>query len=266
MQLSNSAIESIGRRARRFVYDLFYAIGFFVEIIRVVPNYFAMGRRRRGGGVLVMQVLFTGVQALSTVAVIAVGIGAIIIIQGLSLLPQFGQGDLIYAILVAVITRELGPVLTAFIVTARSGTAISTELGTMVVNHEIEAYMATGVNPITYLAVPRLLAMVVSLFLLNVYFNFFGLIGSFVVTQIIRPFSIQEYATGIYAALAMQDILTSVVKSVVFGLIIGTVATYHGFRVERAATEVPVRAIRSVGQGIAYIVIANALITLISYL
>ena len=259
-------VESLGRKTRQFFFDMLYSVGFFVEVLRDIPGYFAMGRRRSGGGVLIMQILFTGVGALSIIAVIAAGIGAIIIVQGLSLLPQFGQGQMIYVILVTVITRELGPILTATIVAARSGTAITTELGTMVVNREIEAYLATGINPITYLAVPRLLAMVIAMVLLNIYFNLFGWIGSFFVTQIIRPFSIQEYAVGIYGAVTLFDITMSFIKSAVFGIIVGTVATHQGFRVERAGTEVPVRAIRSVSLSIALIVVANALITLLSYL
>lgn len=258
-------LEATGRITRQLFYDSFYAIGFLTEIVRNIPSYFVMSRRRSGGGVLMMQILFTGVGALAIVAVISVGIGAIIIVQGMSLLPQFGQTQILYVILITVITREFGPILTATIVAARSGTAISTELGTMVVNHEIEAYLATGINPLTYLAVPRLLGMVISMVLLNIYFNLFGLVGSFFVSQLVRPFSIQEYAVGIFGAITLLDITTSVIKSVTFGVIVGAVATYHGFRVQSAATEVPVRAIKSVGHSITLIIVANALITLISY-
>lgn len=259
-------VEATGRRTRAFFYETLYALGFFTELVRDIPSYFAMGRSRQGGGVLKMQILFTGVGALSIIAVISVGIGAIIIVQGQSLLPQFGQGQIMYIILITVITRELGPVLTATIVAARSGTAITTELGTMGVNNEIEAYLATGINPITYLGVPRLLGMVIAMFLLNIYFNLFGLVGSFFVTQIIRSFSIQEYTVGIFEAVTLLDLATSAIKAIVFGVIVGSVATYHGFRVERSGTEVPVRAISSVGQSVTLIIVANAIITLISYL
>ena len=109
-------------------------------------------------------------------AFIALALGALIIVQGNSILPRFGQGKLLYTLLVIVITRELGPLLTAFIIIARSGTAIATELGNMVISHEIEAYVAVGINPIAYLVVPRFLGVTVSMVLLTVYFNFFGLV------------------------------------------------------------------------------------------
>ncbi|MFW6234608.1 MAG: ABC transporter permease [Spirochaetota bacterium] len=259
-------LHAIGSRVLRAPKELTYGLGFMVEIVRNVPAYFRMQRRGGGGGVLKMQILFTGVNALSIVAVLSLAIGAIIIIQGLSTLPQFGQGQLIYTLLIAVITRELGPILTAFIVIARSGTAISTELGNMVVDHQIEAYMATGLNPITYHAVPRVIGVVVSLVLLNIYFNFFGLVGSFLVTQLVQPLSLEEYLFGLYGSVSLVDFVASFTKSVVFGVIIGSVATYQGLAVERAGTEVPVRAIKAVGQGITLTIVANAAITLASYL
>lgn len=259
-------LDAVGTRVLRAPKELVYALGFMIEIVRNIPAYFRMQRRGGGGGVLKMQILFTGVNALSIVAVLSLAIGAVIIIQGLTVLPQLGQGQLIYTILITVITRELGPILTAFIVISRSGTAISTELGNMVVDHQIEAYMATGLNPITYLAVPRVLGVVISLVLLNIYFNFFGLVGSFLVTQLVQPLALEEYLFGLYGSVTLTDFVASFVKSIVFGVLIGCVATYQGLAVERAGTEVPVRAIKSVGQGITLTVIANAAITLVSYL
>jgi phospholipid/cholesterol/gamma-HCH transport system permease protein len=108
-----------------------------------------------------------------------------------AILPQFGQDERLYDILVLIIVRELGPVLTAFIITSRSGSAITTELGNMIVSHEIEAYESVGINPVTYLAVPRLLGVVFSMIILNIYFDIFGLFGSFVVTSMIHfPFKV----------------------------------------------------------------------------
>ncbi|TVR00638.1 MAG: ABC transporter permease, partial [Spirochaetaceae bacterium] len=149
-----------------------------------------------------MQILFTGVEALAVTAVIAVGLGAVIIVQGTSLLPQFGQIQLLYVILITVITRELGPILTAVIVASRSGTAITTELGNMVINHEVEAYIASGINPIAYLVVPRFLGVIISMVVLNLYFNIFGLLGSWMVTQLIAPVEFVQYFQGLFSALS----------------------------------------------------------------
>ncbi len=257
-------IERIGAKTVTQFGHFLYAAGYVVEVARQVPRFLA--RRTTGSRVLTMQVLFTGVEALNVIAVISLGIGTVIVIQGLSLLPQFGQGRLIYSILIIVITRELGPILTALIVTARSGTAIATELGNMVVNHEIEAYSVTGINPIQHIVVPRLIGVTFSTFLLNLYFNVFGLLGSFVVTQFVNPISLDEYWSGLLDVLSMTDVASSIVKSLVFGAITALVATFHGLQVERSSTEIPVAAIRSVGRGITLLIVANAVITLAYYL
>ncbi|MFW6215755.1 MAG: ABC transporter permease [Alkalispirochaetaceae bacterium] len=254
--------ERIGRKAVGSLQSFAYAMGFFFEILKETVTYLRENRSKR---VLTFQILFTGVEALSVIAVLALALGAIIIIQGVSLLPQFGQGSLIYTILITVITRELGPILTAFIVTARSGTAISTELGNMVINHEIEAYVATGINPINYLVVPRFIGVIVSVVLLNLYFNIFGLLGSYFLTQFVEAVGFVDYFSSLLRALSPVDVLSSIIKSVVFGAVISTVATYYGFKVERSATEVPQTAIKSVGQGFMLLIVANALLTLVYY-
>jgi len=241
-----------------------YALGFVGSILSETVFFFR--RRQVAYKVLVMQILFTGFEALSISTVLAVGIGAIINIIGSSILPQFGQGKLMYTILIAIISRELGPLLTAFIITARSGTAIATELGGMVVSHEIEAYISVGIDPISYLAVPRFLGVTISSFLLNIYFNIFGLIGSYAVLSFIAPVPFSEYYQGLLEALRLVDVGTGLFKSIVFGAIISLVSLYQGFSVLRASTEIPQAGIRAVGQTLVALVLADGIITVLSYI
>lgn len=254
----------VGRRTIDRLVSFAYALGFFGRVLAETALFFR--RRQVGYRVLVMQILFTGVEALGISAVLALGIGAIVNIIGLSLLPQFGQGRLIYVILITIITKELGPLLTAFIIIARSGTAIATELGGMVVSHEIEAYLSIGVDPISYLAVPRFLGVTISCFLLNIYFNLFGLLGSYAILRVLKPLPFSEYYQGLVGAFSGTDIVVGVLKSVVFGVLISIVATYQGFSVARASTEIPQAGIRAVGQAFVAIVLADGVITALSYL
>ena len=212
-----------------------------------------------------MQILFTGVEALGIIAAMALSIGAAINLIGSSLLAEFGQGKLMYTILIVVIAKELGPLLTAFIVIARSGTAIATELGGMAVSHELEAYVAVGINPISYLAAPRFLGVVTSMVVLYLYFSIFGLIGSFLVVQVLRPISFNEYFLNLFAALAPGDLFSGLVKSFVFGIIISVASLYRGFSVERASTEVPVAGIKAVGSSFILCVFADVAMTAIQY-
>ncbi len=256
-------LGKLGKWLVNHIKNILYGLGFFFHIIKSTVEF--IRDRRVGRKVLVMQILFTGVQALSNISLIAIALGAVIIIQGVGILPQFGQGDLIYPILITIITRELGPLLCAFIIIARSGTAIASEIGSNVVNHEIEAYIASGIDPISYLAVPRFLGVTLSLILLNLYFNFFGLIGSYFITQFIHPIQAAEYFRKILLNLQLEDIVSSVVKSIVFGIIISVVSIYYGFKVEQSSTEIPQMTIKAVGTAFVLCILADALIVLIYY-
>ncbi len=254
----------VGRSVLSAFDELLYATGFFFQALRSSVAFFR--ERKIGSRVLTMQLLFTGVEALGVTALISVSLGAVIIIQGVSLLPQFGQGQLIYTILITVITRELGPILCAFIVIARSSTAVATELGHMVVSHQIEAYIATGVNPIRYLVAPRFLGITFSVILLNLYFNFFGLVGSFILTQFFEPVPAADYFHNLLVHLKTTDIISSLLKSLVFGLIISQAATYNGLKVLQSSTEVPQVVIKAVVQGFTLCIISDAIITMVYYL
>ncbi len=257
-------LKKIGADIINTFREFSYASGFFLSIIK--ESFFFLRQKHVGSRVLVMQILFTGFEALSVISLLGIALGVVIIVQGIDLFSQFGQGDLIYQILVTVITKELGPLLTAFIIIARSGTAISTELGNMVVSHEIEAYISVGIDPISYLVVPRFLGVTISLILLNLYFNFSGLIGSFFVSQFIKQVTFLEYFRSLLFELKLSIIIISFLKSFLFGVIISFAATYNGFKVNGATTEIPQAVIKSVGQGFSLCIIADAIITSLGYL
>ncbi len=257
-------ISSIGRWLKWKIKDLLYAMGFFFQVLLETALF--VRRKQVALKVLVMQIYFTGVKAISIISFIALALGVIIIIQGRSLLPQFGQGSLLYTILIVIITRELGPILTAFIVIARSGTAIAAELGDMVVTHQIEAYISIGINPISYLIVPRFLGVTISLALLTVYFNIVGLFASYFITQMVTPIQFMEYFNNIMNELKYNDILISLSKSLIFGVIISLVATHNALRLKTASTEIPQVVIRAVGQAFILCIIANVIVTLLYYI
>ena len=160
-------LANLGRGLIDYIKGVFYALGFFLKVLKSTADF--LKGKYVGKKVLSMQILFTGFEALNIIALIAMALGAVIIIQGVSILPQFGQRELTYPILITIITRELGPLLCAFIIIARSGTAIATEIGHNVISHEIEAYIASGIDPISYLAVPRFLGVTFSILLLNIF-------------------------------------------------------------------------------------------------
>jgi len=182
------------------------------------------------------------------------------------MLTQFSQEQLIYSILITIIVRELGPLLTAFIVIARSATAIATEIAGMVISHEVEAYISVGVDPIEHLAVPRFLGVTISLVMLNIYFSVFGLAGSFLVAQLFGSMPVVHYFSNLLQSLNLRDLMLTVVKSIAFGAIISTVAVIQGFSVERASTEVPVAGLRAVSSAFALCIVVNVLLSALYYI
>ncbi len=251
-------VTATGRWFRTKLAEYSEAIGFFLFLTKETLLF--LQKRRIGLRVLIMQIFFTGVEALSVIALISLGGGVVLIVQGNAILPLLGNPDLLYEILIVVIMREMGPLVTAFIIIARSGSAITTELGNMVISHEMEAYMSVGINPISQLGVPRLIGVTTAMVLLNVYFNLFGLLGSYLVANLISPFPFKEYLTGLVMQMDVVDVISSFVKSFVFGIIIAVVSCYHGFKVNLAVTEVPVRTIRSIGTSIVACIVADVII------
>ncbi|MCL1814327.1 MAG: ABC transporter permease [Treponema sp.] len=251
-------------KVHAFFAEVSYTLGFFARTLKGVGAFVFRGKASRK--ILIMQILFTFVDALGLSILLAVGIGAAVNIIGLPYLTIIGQQRMIYPLLIIMITRELGPLLTAFIIIARSATAIATEVATMVISHEVEAYISVGVDPIEHLAVPRFLGVTISLFLLNIYFSIFGLAGSFAVAQFFNPMSPSIYFTRILGELAIHDIIVSAAKSIIFGMIISIMAILQGFGVERASTEIPVAGLKAVGSSFLWVIIADIIICALYYM
>jgi phospholipid/cholesterol/gamma-HCH transport system permease protein len=240
-----------------------YSLGFFTRLIR--GSAYFLFHRNVSYKALVLQILFTFVEALGIASLLALGIGAAVIILGTRFLEGFSQGELIYPLLITIITRELGPLLSAFLVIARSATAIATEIAGMVVSHEVEAYVAVGLDPIEDIGVPRFLGVIVAMFLLNIYFSIFGLAGSFAVSQLFDPMPASVYFDKLLQILSIYDILISIIKSIVFGMIIAVESIYEGFAVERASTEIPIAGLRAVGAAFGWCIVADIALSFLYY-
>jgi len=253
-------IDKWGSAALQVTKDIFYGCGFFWLILR--ESMRLNSHRGVGWRVVIMQILFTGVNALAIIVLIALSLGAVIIFEG-SQFFSLGQNSLLYTILITIITREAGPLLTAFIVMARSGVAIATELSNMVISQEIEAYMAVGINPISYLVVPRFLGVTVSTVALTILFSVGGLAGSWFIVQFVQPLPAGEYFTNLLGHLSVIDLGASLVKSLVFGMVIAVVSSYHGFQANQSPTEVPVLVIKTVSRGFGLLIVVNVIITLV---
>ena len=257
-------VSALGHSLIQKVKEFLYMTGYLGKLIAASFLFAKRGKTARK--ILTMQLLFTYVEALPICCFLAAGIGSSVFMIGNSFLTALGQGKLKYDLLVLLIMRELGPILIAFIVTARSATAIATEISTMVVRHEIEAYISIGIDPISHIAAPRFLGVTFSLFFLNIYFSLFGLLCPALIIQFISTTSISDYMRNLFLSLDLKIILISILKSIVFGMIISGSATLYGFNAGRASTEIPLAGLRAVSKAFLYIIIADVFITVLSYM
>lgn len=215
--------------------------------------------------VVSMQVYFTAWQAMSIIAVLAVGVGSVLILQGLKNLALLGGTDGLGSLLIAVIVRELGPLLVALIVIARSGTAVASEIGTMKVNREIDALVSLGIHPLSYIVFPRLVGGTVSVVCLAFYFNVFALLGGFLV---IRPFTnvpFEFYIQILSTSFEISDIAVFFAKNLISGALIFTIPCYLGLQVKRSPHEVPQVTTKSVVSSIFYIIVFHFAVTILYY-
>ncbi len=256
--------EPFGRRVLTIIDDFATFGGYTFLVLKTLLRSKPGGRKARVN-VLFKQVLFTGVDALPVVALVSLAIGGIAIIQSLTYLPKFGGESFIGNILITVIIRELGPLLAGFIVIGRSGTAITTEIGNMVVSHEVEALESMGVDPVRYIVIPRVFGCTVSLIALNVYFDIFAIIGGFLVSKLVLVTSLTVFLERILESMVLSDITISLLKGMIFGILISLVCTYRGFSVKISSTEVPQQTTKAVVQAITALFLADGIITFIYY-
>jgi phospholipid/cholesterol/gamma-HCH transport system permease protein len=213
--------------------------------------------------ILVKQVWFTALQAIPIVIVLAAILSFLLISRAVQELGRLGATELIGRLMVIAIVGELGPLITALIVTGRSGTAISAELATNKVMGEINALEGMGIEPAQYLVLPRLGGAIISVFGLIIVFDLVSIIAGLVAASL-NGMATARYFEIVLASLSFKDAWLTVAKGIVFGMIVGTVPSFHGLSVGNAATEVPVAASRGVVVSILSIFLASGLFVVVS--
>ena len=194
--------------------------------------------RRGGYQDLVRQMHRVGVESLTVVNLCAFFIGLVFVLQTSYLLAKFGAKTQVAAIMSASFVREIGPVFTAIMFSGRVGTSIAAEIGSMVVTEQVDAYRSFGVDPIRRLAVPRVLAAGVMLPALTTVSVLVSIFAGYMLGVSDLGISGPVYMEYTRTAIGPNDVFAMIAKSFVFGLLIGLVATYHGFRTPRATEAV----------------------------
>jgi phospholipid/cholesterol/gamma-HCH transport system permease protein len=219
-----------------------------------------LAARRTVRRIMLMQILFTGVEAVRLVSIMGLLIGATLVLQTWLVAPGT-PGEMLGKVLVTVVLRELAPVLTAIIVSSRSGTAIATELGNMKANSEIQALAAMGIDPPRFIVLPRLVGAAVSVAVLMVYFSAVAVLGGCVVSWIIAGPSFATLQQGFAHALVLADLGLFVVKGAGLGVLTGWLCCHYGLQVKSSPTEVPQKASAAVVMTLLLCVVYNTAVT-----
>ena len=219
----------------------------------------------RGRGLRVKASVFNfveyGVNSLPIVGLICFLIGAIMAMQSAYQLARFGATQYIANLVGVAAMRELAPLMTAILLTGRSGSAIAAEIGTMKVAEEIDALEVMGLNPTKFLIVPKFLAMLFAIPCLTVMATFIMISGGYALSVGILGVDSGVYLDNTIDALQAKDFVTGMTKSVFFAIVICLVGVYRGFQVEGGAEGVGRMTTSSVVTSIFLIIVVDLIFT-----
>lgn len=240
-----------------------FAVVWTVLRVAACPRYWPRTVR----AVFARQILFTGVEALKFVSLVAGITGISVVVQAQLWLGKTGQTALLGPILVMVIIREVAPLLVNFIVIGRSGTAIATELANMKIAGEIRVLEAQGLDPLIYLALPRMLGMAVSVFCLTIAFIVVSFASGYG-CGILIGVGVSDpllFVDSILKDVHLPDVFSLLAKTLIPGMLTSVICILEGLSVQRAITEVPQAATRAVIRSIAMLFIVSVIISILSY-
>jgi len=213
----------------------------------------------------VHQAMSVGVEAVPIVSLISFFVGTILALQGAYQLRKLGAMQLVAAAVAIVITRELGPLMTAIMVIGRSGSAFAAEIGTMKVNEEIDALETMALEPVHFLVAPKFLAMILVMPCLTTWADFMGVLGGGFFGVMSAGFTWGSYFRATMDALVLRDILTGLVKSLMFGIVITAVGCHEGFATGLGSEEVGRSTTSSVVKSIFLVIVVDLIFTAIFY-
>lgn len=255
--------EDVGRAATRVKQDLHAQVSFVGEITLKLLHVLVRPQALRWGDTLAL-VEKSGADALGITAMLGFLIGLILAFQSAVAMKQFGAEVFVADLVVISLFRELGPLITAFILASRSGSAFAAEIGTMKVNEEIDALTTMGLDPVRFLVLPRIVAGVVVLPLLTLFNCLFGLLGCAVV-MLSLGYPMVTFVERIQTASGLGDLMGGLAKTLAFGLLIAGIGCLRGLQTRTGASAVGDSATRAVVSGIVAIVIADGVFAVLYY-
>jgi phospholipid/cholesterol/gamma-HCH transport system permease protein len=245
------------------------AVGARVSVLMVETFAWMVVAPLRGKGLRVRSAIESfvefGVRSLPIVGMICFLVGVIIALQSSYTLEKWGANRFIATLVAVSALREMAPLMSAIIITGRSGSAITAEIGTMKVGEEIDALEVMGLSPIKYLVVPKFMAMLTAVPCVTLIAMFIMIFGGFFASVLVVGVDPTIYIDQTTKSLAEKDLLVGFVKSVFFAVAICWVGVYRGLQVEGGAEGVGKMTTSSVVTSIFLIIIVDLVFTVLFY-
>ncbi len=211
---------------------------------------------------VIAQIIFTGIDALPAISLLALAVGASITAQLILLVQAFGTEADVIRMITQLVGMELSPLLAAIIVIGRSGSAITVDLGNMKLHREVEGLALLGIDIRDYFIRPRLAGVVISQLMLSVYFAVFAIVSGVVFSALFSSASHFRYLVAIPLAFDPMQLIAFILKDLLFGLIIGSAGCFHAMQITASPTEVPQQTQRAIVNSLMLIFIIDGLMAL----
>lgn len=241
--------------------DLTLLTGRSLRALAIAP---VQGKRFRAGRAI-HQAMVVGVGALPILSLISFFIGLIMALQSAYELEKLGAIAFVADAVAISLTRELAPLITAIVVIGRSGSAFAAEIGSMKVNEELDALEIMALDPVDFLVAPKMLAMAVMLPCLTTWSDFMGVLGGATFGVSAAGFTLGSYMQATLHALESRDIVTGLIKSVMFGIVITAVGCHEGLSAGMGAEQVGRSTTSAVVKSIFMVVAVDLVFTLLFY-
>ncbi len=213
---------------------------------------------------VIFQMNRVGLQSFGIVALTSFLIGVILTLQSAYVAEPYGQMEMVPGAVAVSLVREIAPLMVAIVITGRVGAAYAAELGAQKVSDEITALECMAIHPVGFLIAPRFLALMVMLPALTVYGNAVGIFGGYVIGVTNYGLARETYMDATFTFVVVQDILSGLMKSIVFAFIICMVGCYKGFTVRGGSTGVGKATMEAVVVSLVLIIAGDALFTAIT--
>ena len=218
-----SPIARLGAAALRLIGDMGAMSLFFLEAAGRIFSSPSQFRKA------VRQIYFIGVKSISVITLISLFTGMVIGLQMYYALAKFGAEGFLGAAVALSLVRELGPVLTAIMITGRAGSSMTAEIGVMRISEQVDALRVMDINPVGFLVSPKLAASIICFPILTAFFDLVGMAGGYLTGVLLLGGNSGVYTYRIQAYLKMSDVTGGFIKSLVFGVVVCTVCCFMGF-------------------------------------